>query len=155
MECDLFQSNHFLSSFRMIFACLHLEYSSFNFSVCCHVRLRNSISTSSNNDVISYSVSFLWKISLETFNPNGSLDHLYRPNGVIIVVNKLDWSFSFTCQYVSLMSNLLNSLAFWRLGSMSSRVGNLNFLGKFRCSASYEVYRAYFNLTLPWLIVFR
>lgn len=102
----------FLSSFRMIFACLHLEYSSFNLSCLASEVVSSHQVTMTSPAIVntlsmspSASVSFLWKISLETFHPNGSLDHLYPPNGVIIVVNMLDQSSSFTCQYASLMSN--------------------------------------------------
>jgi hypothetical protein len=51
------------------------------------------------------SVKFLWNISLDTFNPNGNRAQRY-PNGDIIVVNRLDFSPSLTCQYASLQDDM-------------------------------------------------
>jgi hypothetical protein len=60
--------------------------------------------------------------TLDTFNPNGNCAQRYRPNGVIIVVNRLEFWLSLTCQYASLLSSLLNIRAFASFESTSSSV---------------------------------
>jgi hypothetical protein len=53
---------------------------------------------------------------------HGNRAQRYRPNGVIIVVNRLEFSLSLTCQYASRISSLLNIRAFASFGSTSSSV---------------------------------
>lgn len=145
----------------MIFARLHLEYNSSSFSVLpCSASeivsphpvtmISSAIANTPSMSPITIDlVGFFQKILLKIFNPNDSLDHLYRPHVLIVVANMLDRSSSLTCQYASLMANLLNSLAFRSLGSISSRVGNLQYLrnnAEFKACRSIQVVRFPFAL---------
>lgn len=119
IKCDIFQSNYFLI---IIQGDLHLLtsrvqqfqlFSVFMFSLLSKPHPVTII----NNCEHTFNVTKCFgKFSLEDFI--GDLQSkwearpsVYRPNGVIIVVNMLNRSFSFTswCQCASLMSNLLIS----------------------------------------------
>ena len=73
------------------------------------------------------SASFIlrWYSSGAEETPNGSLLHLYLPNGVTKVVNKLDSLSSSTCQNPLLASTTLNIRALLRLGKIYSMLFNI------------------------------
>ena len=66
--------------------------------------------------------SLAWKTSPETFKPNGILNHLYLPHGVLNVVSRLLLKSKSMCQNPDVASFTMKYLDFVSSGKMSSRV---------------------------------
>ena len=68
---------------------------------------------------------FCWYMSCDIFRPNGHLNHLYLPNGVLKHVSRLDSSSRCIAQYPCFASSFVKCLAPASLWEISSRVGVL------------------------------
>ena len=66
--------------------------------------------------------SLSWKTSLDTFKPNGILNHLYLPHGMLNVVSRLLLKSRDTCQKPDVASLTVKYLDCASSGRMSSRV---------------------------------
>ena len=66
--------------------------------------------------------SLSWKTSPDTFKPNGILNHLYLPHGVLNVVSRLLLKSRGTCQKPDVASLMVKYLDCASSGRMSSRV---------------------------------
>ena len=66
--------------------------------------------------------SLSWKISPETFKPNGILSHLYLPHGVLKVIRRLLLKSKSMCQNPDVASFTVKYLYCASSGKMSSRV---------------------------------
>ena len=66
--------------------------------------------------------SLSWKTSPDTFKPNGILNHLYLPNGMLNVVSRLLPKSRGTCQKPDVASLMVKYLDWASFGRMSSRV---------------------------------
>ena len=72
--------------------------------------------------LLSILSSLPWKTSAVTLSLKGSHSHLNLPNGMLIVVIRLHFLSSMTCQYLDLTSSKVKSMEPGRSGGMSSVV---------------------------------
>ena len=82
----------------------------------------SSVIPSTPGTSLSILSSLSWKISLETFRPNGILNHLYLPHEVLNVASGLLLESNSTCQNPDAASFTVKYLDCVSSGKMSSRV---------------------------------
>ena len=82
----------------------------------------SSVIPSTPGTSISTLSSLSWKMSPETFKPNGILNHLYVPYGVLNVVSRLLLKSNSMCQNPDVASFTVKYLDCASSGKMSSRV---------------------------------
>ena len=115
----------------------------FSVTLCMTI---SSVIPSTPGTSLSTLSSLSWKTSLETFKPNGILNYLYLPHGVLNIVSRLLLKSSSMCQNPDVASFTVKYLDCASSGRMSFRVLAYHW---FLLIALYKSFGSRHSLRLP------